>query len=60
MEYALTIDLKWLYLKEDNKLPYDTFSIIDEHGFIVARAIQEEEVAVSIIEQHNLNRWNNI
>ena len=47
MEYALTVDLKWLYLKEDNKLPYDTFSIIDEHGFIVARDIQEEEVAVS-------------
>jgi|TARA_R110002050_G_scaffold2000_1_gene12316 hypothetical protein len=60
MEYALTVDLKWLYLKEDNKLPYDTFSIIDEHGFIIARSIQEESVAISIIEQHNLNRWNNI
>jgi hypothetical protein len=60
MEYALTVDLQWLYLKEDNKLPYDTFSIIDEHGFIVARSIQEEGVAISIIKQHNLNRWNNI
>lgn len=50
-----TIGVKWLYLKEDNKLPYHTFSIIDEHGFIVARNIQEEEVAISIIKQHNIN-----
>tara|TARA_R110000803_G_scaffold27989_1_gene65034 strand:- start:133 stop:315 length:183 start_codon:yes stop_codon:yes gene_type:complete len=60
MEYALTINLKWLYLKEDNKLPYDTFSIMDEHGFIVARSIQEEDVAISIIEQHNINRYKNL
>jgi hypothetical protein len=50
-----TIEVKWLYLKEDNKLPYDTFSIIDEHGFIVVRSIQEEDVAISIIKQHNNN-----
>ena len=56
MKPYYTIEVKWLYLKEDNQLPYDTFSIIDEHGFIVARDIQEAEVAVSIIEQHNLNR----
>tara|TARA_R110000782_G_scaffold260313_1_gene351501 strand:- start:309 stop:491 length:183 start_codon:yes stop_codon:yes gene_type:complete len=60
MEYPTTLELKWLYLKEDNQLPYDTFAIIDENGFIIARNIQEEEVAVSIIHQHNVSRRANI
>ena len=59
MEYALTIDLKWFYTSDRGLLPaksdnlYDTFSIIDEHGFTVAKGIKEEDVAISIINNHN-------
>ena len=59
MEYALTIDLKWFYTSDRGLLPaksdnlYDTFSIIDENGFTVAKGIKEEDVAISIINNHN-------
>jgi len=55
MEYPTTLELKWFYLKEDNQLPYETFSIVDENGFIIARSIQEENVAGTIVYHHN--KW---
>ena len=54
MDYALIIDLKWFYTNDsltDNL--YHTFSIIDKNGFTVAKGIKEEDVAISIINNHN-------
>ena len=55
MEYSRDLAQKWQYVKEDNKLPYDTFALTDEYGFIIAKSIQDEEVATSIVHLHNIN-----
>jgi len=43
--------IKWFW---DQRLDENTFTILDEEGFIVAALIPTEDLCVSIVRSHNI------